>query len=605
MRSWLLTSVVLIRGATSTQQQQTATAAVQRGLKAETDDNNIVPPNNLTGSWRLFVDHSNIASADNVHRVNHQFTRHPGNPVITEALLYGTVLPAAVVPAASQQDRYWMWYSVPDAFAFGIATSADGLVWDRPALCAARPGCAAGGVCKRCGVPWSNQTALVYDKAHSELFFTRTNSNSKLGGLCTSLNATRGAPSCCRDTDLSVVYTPWDLQKKFKMFNFNYGQDKEPAHDADGYYSAHSNDGATFHDDVATNPALPASGAGNPNDPGGPENHGDVSNFNFDFHTTEYFATIKQFFVINTSTGWTKPRRSVGVSRTRNYTSWPLPTKAIVVDELDESWTKEKPCLGNHTELYGLSAFAYETAYLGFLWVAHFNDHTDGTIEVELVSSSDGVNWTRAPAGPDGLRPAVLPRGLSPHASTGTAWDGMMVFTPNHPLVEGPEIKLFYEGCSNSHHGGADKCGVGIATMRQHGFVSLAHSGQGEPGIIHTTPIAASSYREGHVRINYRNTSNTGGTIRVAALEMGADGATIMGTQRGRAVEDCAPMRGDDLNRSVVWNTGGRVLPLSSNASLVLKFVLSGDVELFSFSLKTVSGTPARLCQRIDVLTLR
>eukprot|EP01047_Picozoa_sp_COSAG01_P133532 COSAG01_NODE_63545_length_279_cov_1.322222_1_plen_61_part_10 len=61
MRSWLLTSVVLIRGATSTQQQQTATAAVQRGLKADTDDNNIVPPNNLTGSWRLFVDHSNIA----------------------------------------------------------------------------------------------------------------------------------------------------------------------------------------------------------------------------------------------------------------------------------------------------------------------------------------------------------------------------------------------------------------------------------------------------------------------------------------------------------------------------------------------------------------
>jgi hypothetical protein len=117
--------------------------------------------------------------------------------------------------------------------------------------------------------------------------------------------------------------------------------------------------------------------------------------------------------------------------------------------------------------LGSLSAFAYETAYLGFLWVAHFNDHTDGTIEVELVSSSDGVNWTRAPAGPDGLRPAVLPRGLSPHASTSTAWDGMMVFTPNHPLVEGPEIKLFYEGCSNSHHGGADKCGVGIATMRQ------------------------------------------------------------------------------------------------------------------------------------------
>ena len=589
MRSWLLACIVLqviIR---------TASSSAQRD-ELKTVDDIVAPPNNLTGSWRLFVDHSNIGSMENVQRVNHQFTRHPGNPVITEALLYGTVLPAAVVPAASQQDRYWMWYSIPDAFAFGIATSADGLVWDRPALCAAGPGCSTGGVCKRCGASWSKETALVYDKAHPDMFFTRTNSNSKLGGLCTSLNATRGVPSCCRDTDMSVVYTPWDTQKTFKMFNFNYGQDKEPAHDADGYYSAHSQDGATFHDDVATNPALPASGAGNPNDPSGPENHGDVSNFNFDFHTTdEYFATIKQFFVVNTSTGWTEPRRSVGVSRTRNYTSWPLPTKAIVVDEIDESWTKEKPKQGNHTELYGLSAFAYESAYLGFLWVAHFNDHTDGTIEIELVSSTDGVNWTRAPVGPDGQRPSVLPRGLSPQASTSTAWDGMMVFTPNHPLVEGPEIKLFYEGCSNSHHGGADKCGVGIATMRQHGFVSLAHSG-GEPGIILTTPIPASSYREGDVRINYRNTSSAGGTIRVAVLETGSDRATITGTQQGRAVEDCEPMRGDDLNRSVAWSTGDRVLPVSSNASLVLKFELTGDVELFSFSLKTVRGTPTRLC---------
>ena len=51
---------------------------------------------------------------------------------------------------------------------------------------------------------------------------------------------------------------------------------------------------------------------------------------------------------------WTKPRRSVGVSRTKNYTSWPLPKKAIVVDEIDEAWTKQshprRP--GNHTELY-------------------------------------------------------------------------------------------------------------------------------------------------------------------------------------------------------------------------------------------------------------
>ena len=187
-------------------------------------------PNNLTGTWRLFVDNSNIASMEHVQRVSHQFAKHTSNPVaLKDAFLYGTVLPAAAVPAAVEKDRYWMWYSIADAFAFGIARSADGFVWDKPALCRPGPGCTDGGVCERCGTAWSEQTALVYDKSNPNMFWTRTNSNSKLGGLCTSLNETRGPPKYCRDTDMSLVYTPWDTEKKFKLFNFNYGQDKEPS----------------------------------------------------------------------------------------------------------------------------------------------------------------------------------------------------------------------------------------------------------------------------------------------------------------------------------------------------------------------------------------
>ena len=551
-------------------------------------------PNNLTGSWRLFVDGSNVREMKNVQRVHYQFQKHADNPVsLTNAFLYGTVLPASVVdPAAA---GYWMWYSIADAFSFGIATSSDGHAWEKPPLCRPGPGCADGGLCKQCNTAWSAQNALVYDKSNPNMFWTRTNSNATLGGLCTALNATRGAPTCCRDTDMSLVYTPWDVPKTFKLFNFNYGQDKEPAHDADGYYSAHSSDGVVFHDDVQTNPALPASGAGNPNDPRGPENHGDVSNFEFDFHRNEYFATIKQFFVVNTSTGWTLPRRSVGVSRTAEYTKWPLPTKAVVVDEVDESWTKENPCEGNHTELYGLSAFAYETAYLGFLWVAHFNNHTDGTIEVELVSSVDGANWTRSPPGPDGKRPAVLSRGLSPQALTATKWDGMMVFTPNHPIIEGPseraEMKLFYEGCSNSHAGGADDCSMGIATIRQHGFVSLAHSGREHSGSIHTVPLPASSFELGRVRVNFRNTTTAGGSVRVGVMEsrhVQNDGGAVMRVQQqhGRAAGDCVPLRGDSVDALVSWSAGDRALPVANGASVVLEFVLDGDVELFSFSLE-------------------
>ena len=71
-----------------------------------------------------------------------------------------------------------------------------------------------------------------------------------------------------------------------------------------------------------------------------------------------------------------------------------------------------------------------------------------------------GETWSRAPPGPDGRRPAVLPRGLSPQAATASKLDGMMIFTPNSPIVEGAEVKLFYEGCSNSHAAAVDDCGA-------------------------------------------------------------------------------------------------------------------------------------------------
>jgi hypothetical protein len=104
-------------------------------------------------------------------------------------------------------------------------------------------------------------------------------------------------------------------------------------------------------------------------------------------------------------------------------------------------------------------------------------------------------------------------------------------------------------------------------------------------------PIAPSSFYDGRVRVNYRNTSAAGGSVRVAVMETGSknetlvDGITTVRAQRGREAKDCTPLRGDDLNGSIAWSSGDRVVPVANGASVVLKFVLDGDVELFSFSL--------------------
>ena len=99
-------------------QPSSATEAMVQPVKS--DDENAYHssqpvPNNLTGSWRLFVDRSNIASIKNLRRVDHQFNKHPDNPVkLHDAFLYGTVLPASAVSAAGAGTGYWMWYSIAD-----------------------------------------------------------------------------------------------------------------------------------------------------------------------------------------------------------------------------------------------------------------------------------------------------------------------------------------------------------------------------------------------------------------------------------------------------------------------------------------------------------
>ena len=70
------------------------------------------------------------------------------------------------------------------------------------------------------------------------------------------------------------------------------------------------------------------------------------------------------------------------------------------------------------------------------LWVAHFNSETDGTIEVELVSSRDGKQWLRAEPQEDGARPKLIQRGPA-------AWDGMMVHTSTHPLLINDTLHLY------------------------------------------------------------------------------------------------------------------------------------------------------------------
>jgi hypothetical protein len=227
-----------------------------------------------------------------------------------------------------------------------------------------------------------------------------------------------------------------------------------------------------------------------------------------------------------------------------------------------------------------------QTQYIGLLWVAHFGpggpsdprgpaDTTDGTIEVELVTSRDGQRWRRAEPGPDGARPKLIQRGPTP-------WDGMMIHTSTHPLLVDGKLHLYYQGDSCSHHGGVcltkpkQPTGIGLAMLRRDGWAFLAHdaTAAAAPGYAYTRPLTGVD-SGAPLRVNYR--ARDGGSLRLE-LRDAASGDVVP----GRAAADCTPLTGDSTNQSVSWRSPPP--PTGASGPVQIKFVLAGDVELYSYS---------------------
>ena len=472
----------------------TATAAAAEGAKSLGD---------LTGPWQLLVDDHLIAEKANVARTYHAFEKHPGNPVLvadkpwegTTAYVYGTVLPA------ENGSGYRMWYhSWAGEYRMLYATSQDGLHWDKPEL----------GLVDYKGSKQNN------------ILFRRTHENH--------------SPQ--------VIHTPWetDAACRYKMVYFEYGR-TPPDHTITGYFGACSPDGIHWTD-VSTKPVLF-------DDPG------DVGNFVWDPLEERYLGYPKKFTNVR---GFR--RRCVGYSETSDFASWPTTRMVLVPDEYDDRWVYEAlptpttTAEGRHTDFYGLCGFAYESMYIGFLWVFRITDgRNDGPIFVEFVSSRDGVHWTRQ----EEPRPPILP--LGPDGS----WDDGMVFTTNHPLLEGDVIKLYYGGFDVTHGVDGGRGGIGLATLRKDGFASL-DAGATEGTM--TTRLLDSA--QGSLAVNY---AAPHGSLRVEVLD--AQGEVMPGCGR----EDCDPLTGDSVNQAVTW---GRVRALPAGP-LRLRFILR-NASLYAFA---------------------
>ncbi len=347
----------------------------------------------------------------------------------------------------------------------------------------------------------------------------------------------------------SVMHTPWDadLLRPYKMIYFGSSR----------FNGAWSVD-AMHWTDSPKNPVLPPLS--------------DVGNFVWDPHIQQYIGYPKVGATVNNL-----KRRAVGYTATTDFESWPSASLILAPDDWDDRWVPAGTV--QRTHFYGLCGFAYESMYLGLLWIFRATDadgYYDGPIYVEIVSSHDGIHWTRE----EGDRPPIIP--LGPPG----AWDDSMIVTATHPIVEGGTIRLYYGGFDDLHAQAKNWHGsIGLATLRKDGFASLDAGAGG--GTITTQKIDRVS---GPLRVNF---TAPGGSLRVEVLD------EAWNVLPGYGEADCNAVSGDSVDQVVTW-AGHAELP-TGVAPVRLRFILR-NASVYSFAagndavvieLPTVTQQPA------------
>lgn len=176
--------------------------------------------------------------------------------------------------------------------------------------------------------------------------------------------------------------------------------------------------------------------------------------------------------------------RQIFLSFSRDMQSWSDTELAMATDETDHEEARKLQG-GTHSEIYNMSAFYYESQWLGLITLfrcigeplvnGKAQPGQKGIIDARLVHSRDGRTWHRCSD-----RSPVIPTG--PHK-----YDAGLVYgVCNTPVIIGDEMWIYYAASTDIHCGTdpGKRVSIGHASWRIDGMVSL-QAGETE-GIIET-----------------------------------------------------------------------------------------------------------------------
>ena len=278
--------------------------------------------------------------------------------------------------------------------------------------------------------------------------------------------------------------------------------------------------------------------------------------------TGEYLAYLRKWPTIIRDL----PRRTVWLARSQDFINWSKPELVFAPDEHDDAWATGP---GQRTEVNNMSVFPHAAGFLGFPTIfrvtatdrpaaelGHGQSSTDGTLDVQLITSADGRKWQRTEK-----REAIIPRGAEGN------FDGGSIFGVCSTVVHtDDETWVYYTGINTTH--GAPmppkRIAIGRAEWRRHGFVSLDAD---DSGLVRTKPLRLTSSL-------WVNADAKGGELRVVLLE--ADGTPIPGF----SADECEPLHADATRWQMKWQNGAS-MPTDRDVCVVIQIK---NARLFSLS---------------------
>ena len=200
---------------------------------------------------------------------------------------------------------------------------------------------------------------------------------------------------------------------------------------------------------------------------------------------------------------------------------------------------------------YGMPARYHAGIYWGALWCFKLN--TD--IWTELAWSHDGVNFERMPG-----RPRLIDLGKE-----GT-WDDGMIFGGPDWVEMGDEWWMYYSGWDGPHGTRERTPGIGLATLRKEGFISMR--GPRDGGVICTRLLR---WLGGKLVVN---ADAHAGELKVRILDERRK--PLAGFDYG----DCATFNGDRVAHEVTWKE--KTIGSLKGQVIRLEFLLK-DADLYTF----------------------